>query len=211
MNRRTFLALAVSAALAGAATLVSPVRADTVSDLVALIQEAGNSPNPAMAFIKGVGTLGDFSLTQAQVREALRQAGAPQGGMIDKLLRPVTSLEKRGKNIRIKRSQVTKLSPLKPDGTGAVEVGTDVSATVEVRGPHDAVLDDVSGIKVGHNADELYAMKNVRFTRENGRPVAKVTAGFLMFSDTVTIDLSPPRATTRPSNTNGLTGNLPRN
>ncbi len=206
MNRRTFLALAFSAAAFAATASLTPVRADVVADLVKLIKEAGASGNPAMAFIKGVGTLGDVSLDQAQVREALVLSGAPAGGMIDKLLRPTKKLQKRGKKITIERSEVTKLSPLTPDGMGAVEIGKTVSAKVTITGPNDATIDDVKGIKVGETATDLYDMKSVKFTKEGGKPVAKVTAGFLFITKTVTIDLSPSNL----GNTRGLVDSVPQ-
>lgn len=191
-------------------------RADTVDQLVALIRQSSSTGNPAMAFLQGLGRLGDFSLGQADIRRALTESGAPAGGMIEKLLSTTKKLTKRGGSVQIDRTQETLLSPLTPDGKGAVKIGKTVKFRLRVQGSNDATIDDVSGLQVGETRDDLYDLWNVKFTREGGRPVAKVTAGALIFSKTVTIDLSPgatPAA--RPSGNqprrNGLTDAVDRN
>lgn len=190
-------------------------RADTVDQLVALIRQSSGTGNPAMAFLQGLGRLGDFSLGQADIRRALTESGAPAGGMIEKLLSTTKKLTKRGANVQIDRTQETLLSPLTPDGKGAVKIGKTVKFRLRVQGSNDATIDDVSGIRVGETKDDLYDLWNVKFTREGGRPVAKVTAGALIFSKTVTIDLSPAATPNRLNGApqprrNGLTDRVDR-
>lgn len=189
MNRRRFLGLCAAGLLV--ALVRSPARADTVDDLVGLIREAGRAGNPAMAFIRGLGGLGDFTLGQADIRRALREANAPTGGMIEKLLAPTQKITKKGGKVSIERSQETTLSPLTPDGNGAVKLGRKVSARVSVTGAESATIDDVSGIEVGEQANKLYDLDKVRFVKEGGRQLAKVTASWGIFSKTVTIDITP--------------------
>lgn len=193
----------------------APTRADTVDQLVALIRQSSSTGNPAMAFLQGLGRLGDFSLGQADIRRALTESGAPAGGMIEKLLSTTRKLTKRGAHVQIDRTQETTLSPLTPDGKGAVKIGKTVKLRLRVQGSHDATIDDVSGLQVGETRDELYDLWNVKFTREGGRPVAKVTAGALIFSKTVTIDLSPSATPARSTNPvqprRGLTDAVDRN
>lgn len=171
--------------------LLVPARADTVDDVVALIREASATPNPAMAFLRGLGRLGDFTLDQAALRRALVESGAPQGGMIERVLAGTRTLTKRGREVQLDRTEETLLSPLTADGKGAVKLGKKVKLRVTVQGDDDALLDEVKGIEVGEAAGSLYDLWKVAFTKEGSRPVAKVTAGTFVFSKTVTIDLTP--------------------
>lgn len=169
-------------------TLAGPVRADPVDDLTALVREAGTTSNPAMAFLKGAARMSDFKLNQTEIRRALESAGVPATGLLRQLLGPTTRLVKQGNHVAIDRSKPTTI--VMPNGS-AVRLDKRVVAELTLNGPNDATISEVSGIKVGESADALYDLKKVRFTKENGRPVAKVTAGAFIFSKTVTIDLTP--------------------
>lgn len=212
-RRRLLLGLVLTLGLLGG---LAPARADAVDDLVALIREAGATPNPAMAFLRGLGRMGDFTLDQAALRRALVESGAPQGGMIERVLASTRTLTKKGREVQIDRTEETSLSPLTADGTGAVKLGKKVRLRLTVKGEDEALLDDVKGIEVGETADSLYDLWKVAFTKDGGRPVARVTAGALVFSKTVTIDLTPkakPAAPAEPgpaAPTPGLSGALGR-
>lgn len=209
-SRRTaFLAALLALCLAAPA-----VRATPLEDLTALARDAAASANPAMAFLRGLGGMGDFDLREADIRRALADAGVPATGMLRDLLGPTTRLRKRGATVDLERSRVTTLAL---DGGSTIEIGRHVKARLRVDGPNDALIDKVDGIRVGESADSLYDLWRVQFTKEGNKPVAKVTAGALVFSKTVTVDLSrrappsgsaPPRPTaaSRPAETPGLTG-----
>jgi hypothetical protein len=188
---------------------------DPVASLTTLARDAATSANPAMAFLQGLGGMGDFDLRTADIRRALTDAGVPATGMLRDLLGPTTRLRKRGANVEIDRSEETML---RLDSGSAIEIGRRVKARLRVEGANEAMIDKVDGIKVGESADSLYDLWRVQFTREGNKPVAKVTAGALVFSKTVTIDLSrrtpppahptppTPTASSRPGRTPGLTG-----
>lgn len=192
MTRTPFLV----AALLGLA-LTTSASAGPVEDLARLVRESAGSPNPTMALLRGLAGQPDFSLNQAQVRQALNQAQVPSGSALDRLLRPTTRLSKAGDRITANRSETTLVTV--PGGQGAVELGQTVKVRLRVTGPQEAALDKVSGIKVGVSASDLYTLFNVHFKRENGRQVAVVTAGVDLFltsiTKTVTIDLTPPAST----------------
>lgn len=168
--------------------LAGPVRADPVADLTRLVREASATSNPAMAFLKGAAMLPDFKLGETQIRRALEEAGVPSSGLIRQLLGPTTRLVKQGNQVQIDRSKPSLI--VMPNGS-AVQLDKRVVAALTLHSAQDATISEVSGIKVGEDASALYDLKKVRFTRENGRPVAKVTAGAFIFSKTVTIDLTP--------------------
>ncbi len=207
MTFRTLAARTLPALLLLVAAAAAPARAqDPTERLVALIRESGTSANPAMAFMRGLGQLPDFQLGEAQVRRALQLAQAPTSGMLHDLLAPTTRLSKRGDRIEIDRSRKTVLAL---GDRGAIELDKRVRARLRVAGAHDATIDEITGLKVGETRDDLYGLKKVVFTREGGKPVAKVTAGAFIFSKTVTIDLSAFQggdATSR-GIVGGLTGN----
>lgn len=179
--RRALLALLLAALPAAAS--------DPVAALTQLVGESAASPDPTMAFLRGAAALPDFALDRAQVLRALEAAGAPSDGPIGQLLGPTLSLSKKGDRIAIQRSHPTTLT----GPTSAIEVGKDVKVRLRVRG-EEAALDKIDGIRVGESANELYDLWDVKFTRVNGRPVARVTAGLAIFSKTVTVDLPEPAA-----------------
>lgn len=163
-----------------------PGAAGQVEDLTRLVDEAARSPDPTMAFLRGAAALPDFQLSQADVQRALEAAGVPQEGPLRQLLGPTLELKKKGDRISIQRSHPTVLA-----GPGsAIELGRKVDVRLRLEG-QDAELDKISGIRVGEQANDLYDLWRVKFTREGGRPVAKVTAGAAIFSKTVTVDLGP--------------------
>jgi hypothetical protein len=168
--------------------LAAPGRADPVEDLTRLVREASATPNPAMAFLRGAGGMGDFKLAQADIKRALEAAGVPQTGLLRQLLGPTTRLVKQGNQVWIDRAKPTVI--VMPNGS-AVQLDRQVHAQLTVQGPQDATISEIHGMKVGEDASQLYDLQKVRFTREGGRPVAKVTAGAFIFSKTVTIDLTP--------------------
>lgn len=198
-----FLALLLCAA---------PAKADAVSDLTALVKSAATNSNPTMAFMRGLASMGNFDLKTADVRRALAAANLPPGGILDKVLGPTTRLKKDGDRIEIERSQDTEIQM--PNGAG-VRLGKRIKARFRVQGEHDATIDNVSGIKVSpaptpeDQNPSFYDLWDVKFTREGGKPVAKITAGALIFSKTVTVDLSPLKPTTPPANTDPVTTNTP--
>lgn len=177
--------------------LTTTATAGPVEDLARLVRESAGSPNPTMALLRGLAGQPDFSLSQTQVRQALAQAQVPSGSALDRLLRPTTRLSKAGDRITANRSETTLVSV--PGGQGAVELGQTVKVRLRVTGPQEAVLDKVSGIKVGVSASDLYTLFDVHFKREGGRQVAVVTAGVNLvvtsITKTVTIDLTPPAST----------------
>lgn len=165
----------------------APALADPVDDLTALVREAAGTQNPTMAVMRGLARMGDFDLGQAQVRRALQKANLPPGGMLERILGPTTRLSKRGKNVQIDRSSSTTVAM----ETGhVIQLGRKVTASFQVHGSHDALIDKVSGIKVGESSSSLYDLWKIKFTRQSGKPVALITAGAFVFSKTVTIDLS---------------------
>lgn len=168
--------------------LAAPVRADPVENLTKLVREASATPNPAMAFLRGAGGMADFKLGQSDIKRALEAAGVPQTGLIRQLLGPTTRLLKQGNQVWIDRAKPTTI--VMPNGS-AVQLDRQVYAQLTVQGANDATISEVHGIKVGEDASQLYDLQKVRFTKENGKPVAKVTAGAFIFSKTVTIDLTP--------------------
>ncbi|MCO5170031.1 MAG: hypothetical protein M9894_27160 [Planctomycetes bacterium] len=170
------------------AALAGPVQADPVARLTALVQQAANTANPTMAVMRGLAAMPDFTLGQADIQRALRQANLPRGSLLERVLGPTTRLVKRGDRVEIDRSQTTRATMETGQG---IELGRKVTARFRVQGSNDALIDEIRGIKVGENARDLYDLRRVQFTRENGKPVAKVTAGAFVFSKTVTIDLSP--------------------
>lgn len=165
----------------------SPAFADPVDDLTNLVREAATTQNPVMAVMRGLASMGDFDLSQAQVKRALTKAALPPGGMLDKILGPTKRLTKRGSKVVIERAQETRV---RMDSGHVIQLGRRVSAQFRVAGQHDALIDKVDGIKVGESADGLYDLWKVKFTRLNGKPVAQITAGAFVFSKTVTVDLS---------------------
>jgi LysM repeat protein len=175
-----FLALLLCAA---------PAKADPVSDLTALVKSAATNANPTMAFMRGLAGMGNFELKAADIRRALSAANLPPGGILQKVLGPTTNLKKSGDRIVIDRSEVTRVVM---DTGAAVELGRRIQARFRVHNQHEATIDDVSGIKVAESASgDFYSLWDVKFTRENGKPVAKITAGTFIFSKTVTVDLTP--------------------
>lgn len=181
--------------------LASPAVADPVDDLTNLVREAAGTQNPTMAVLRGLARMGDFDLSQAQVKRALSKADLPPGGLLDKILGPTKRLTKRGGKVVIERTAPTAVAM----ETGhVIQLGRRVSANLRVGGQHDALIESVDGIKVGESAGSLYDLWKIRFTRQNGRPVAMITAGAFVFSKTVTVDLSKiPGATGPAGNGNG--------
>lgn len=191
-TRRTFTALVCLTI--GLAVYSSPAHADAVDDLTKLVRQAASTQNPVMAVMRGLASMGDFDLNQSQIKRALSKANLPAGGMLDKVLGPTKRLTKRGSKVVIERTQAT---TVRLDTGHAIQLGKRVSAEFRVSGQHDALIDKVEGIKVGESASSLYDLWKIKFTRQNGRPVAMITAGAFVFSKTVTVDLS------------GLSGNAP--
>lgn len=187
----------------------APARADAVADLTALVKTASTNSNPVMAFMRGLARMGNFELKTADVRRALAAANLPPGGILQQVLGPTTNLKKSGDRIEIERSQATRVTM--PNGAG-VELGRRIKARFRVHNEHDASIDDISGIKVAEAANgTYYDLWDVKFTRENGKPVAKITAGALIFSKTLTVDLSDIKPVTPPpSNTDPVTSNTPQ-
>lgn len=176
----------------------APAKADPVSDLTALVKSAATNANPTMAFMRGLASMGNFELKSADIRRALAAANLPPGGILQKVLGPTTNLKKSGDRIVIDRSEVTRVVM---DTGAAVELGRRIQARFRVHNEHEATIDDVSGIKVAESANgDFYNLWNVKFARENGKPVAKITAGTFIFSKTVTVDLTPkPTSTPTPA------------
>ncbi len=167
--------------------IASPAVADPVDDLTNLVREAAGTQNPTMAVLRGLARMGDFDLSQAQVKRALQKADLAQGSLLDKILGPTKRLVKRGDRIQIDRASSTTVAM----ETGhVIQMGTRVSARLRVSGQHDGLIDDVKGIKVGESAGSLYDLWKIKFTRQGGKPVAQITAGAFVFSKTVTVDLS---------------------
>lgn len=179
------------------AALAAPVQADPVARLTALVQEAANTANPTMAVMRGLAAMPDFTLNQADVQRALRQANLPRGSLLERVLGPTTRLVKRGDRVEIDRSQTTRATMETGQG---IELGRKVTARFRVQGSNEALIDEIRGIKVGENARDLYDLWRVQFTRERNKPVARITAGAFVFSKTVTIDLSPRAGGPRPLN-----------
>lgn len=179
--------------------------------LAALVRESTGSPNPAMTFLRGLGNLGNFELDRAGLRRALELSGAPAGGMLSQILDGMNRLKLRGERVEMRRDRAVTLSM---GEKGALKLEREIEFNLEVRGDG-AKIDDVDGIEVGETANKTYSLWNVEFKRENGKPVAKVTAGAFLFSKTVTIDLTPPArpadTTARsPSGSEGLLGAVGR-
>ncbi len=89
-----------------------------------------------------------------------------------------------------------------------IQLGRKVSAQFRVSGQNDALIDDVSGIKVGESAADLYDLWKIKFTRQGSKPVAMITAGAFIFSKTVTVDLSKIPGASGPSSP-GVTASSP--
>lgn len=174
----------------------SPALADPVDDLTNLVRESASTQNPVMAVLRGLARMGDFDLSQAQVKRALQKADLPPGGVLEKILGPTKRLVKRGDRVEIQRASDTTVTL---DGGQVVQLGRRVRARLRVSGQHDGLIDDVDGIKVGESAGSLYDLWKVKFTRQAGRPVAMITAGAFVFSKTVTVDLSKIPSGTGPT------------
>lgn len=180
--------------------LASPAVADPVDDLTNLVREAASTQNPTMAVLRGLARMGDFDLSQAQVRRALSKADLPSGGLLDKILGPTKRLTKRGGKVVIERTGTTTVAM----ETGhVIQLGRRVSANLQVAGANDALIDRVDGIKVGESAGSLYDLWKIKFTRQGGKPVAMITAGAFVFSKTVTVDLSKIPGASGPTASSG--------
>lgn len=176
----------------------APARAqDPVASLTALVKDAAGNANPTMAFMRGLAAMPNFELKTADIRRALAAANLPPGGILQKVLGPTTRLSKSGDRIAIDRAETTRVAM---DTGAGVELGRSIRARFKVLSASDAVIDDIDGIKVAESANgSYYGLKDVKFTRENGKPVAKITAGAFIFSKTVTVDLTPKKPAVAPT------------
>lgn len=188
-TRTTLCSLALLVAIA------TPAAAGPTEDLAAILRAAAASNNPTLAFLRGVGDLGDVSLSAAQVRAAVRQAELPQVAELAQLLEATRTLTKRDDRITIERTRDTELSYRNDQGVvaGRVLVRQTVKVRLRLRdNGARAELDKISGIKVGEGADgRLYDLWEVVCYEQNGKQLADVTAGMLIFSKTITVDLTP--------------------
>jgi LysM repeat protein len=184
----------------------APAKADAVADLTALVKNASTNANPTMAFMNGLAAMPNFQLKTADIRRALAAANLPPGGILDKILSPCTRLTKNGERVEIDRTERTRVAL---DTGAGVELGEEIRARFRVLGPHDAAIDGIDGIKVAEEAGgSYYGLKDVRFTREDGKPVAKITAGAWGIYKTKTVDMTPKKPVTpTPTNTGPVASN----
>lgn len=165
-------------------TFSASVRADDVDDVVHMINVAGSGAD-AFGFLRELRSQGDIDLSRREILSAVERTRVQ--GTLRALLAATSGLRVRGDRVRIELSAPVMLQ----FGAGALRLDRVVEFRLVGRGG-DAVLDRSKGIKVGERRDALYDLKRAVFTRVNGLPVAKVTAGVAFFTRTVTIPL--PRA-----------------
>lgn len=165
----------------------SPAAADPIDDLARLVRESSASPEAIMSLLRGIGSMPDFDLGHAEVERVLAAADVPQDGILRKVLEPTKRLVKRGQKLEIARSQVTKLAV----GKGVLALQKKVEVRLRVQGEHDAIIDEIDGIEVGKSAGSLFGLGKLVFTRQDDKPVCKITAGPWPLQQTMTVDLTP--------------------
>jgi hypothetical protein len=167
-------------------TLTSPCLADDASRLAALLRTTGETSD-TLGFLRGLRELGNVDLNQSEINRAMSQLRGTVRGPMAELMNPTQALRIRNGKVEIRRSRETLLAM----GEGALKLGRSVSFKLS-RDGRDTVMTSVRGLDVGENRNDLYDLKKVVFTQENGHQVAKVTAGVAFFTKTVTVRLPDP-------------------
>jgi hypothetical protein len=160
--------------------------ADDAALLAGLLRSTGETSD-VLGFLRGLHELGNVDLDRSEIRRALSLLREQPQGAIADLMLPTRALRIRDGKVQISRSEETLIAM----GTGALKLGRRVQFKLRANG-NDTTLSSPRGIRVGETADSLYSLKNVVFTQEGGRPVAKVTAGVAFFSRTLTVPLPEP-------------------
>jgi hypothetical protein len=178
--------------LAFLALLLQPAYAGPTEELAKVLREAATSSNPTLSFLQGVGTIGDAELNREQVERALALANLPQNGALHDVLGPTQRIRKKGDRISMERSEVTTLEFL-DNGQVAGRVRLKKTVSLRLRLGKEPVIDKVRGISVGQGGEgRMYSLWKVRFYEQGKRQFAAVTAGAVIFSKTIHIDLTPP-------------------
>jgi hypothetical protein len=169
--------------------VAAPCEADETARLAALLRATGETSD-VLGFLRGLRELGDVDLDRAEIRRAISLMGAPIRGPIADLLVPTRALRIRNGKVQISRSSETVVGI----GAGTLKLGRRVQFQLGSASRSDTALTSARGVKVAQPGGSFYDLKKVLFTRENGRPVAKVTAGVGIFTRTVTVPLPEPVA-----------------
>jgi hypothetical protein len=214
--RRT---LAGSVAIALSLAIAAPLIAGP-DDLVRAITAArADSQNPIGTFLTAFAALPDTDLTGDQFRRALRDAGVPSEPTGDKVLGHIVRFQKTHEKITITNDQKA-ATEIVVDGDSKGVVTLDRVVTLNVKKQGDTVtVDGFNGLQLSKKVDSFkVSLKRLVITKENGKNVAKVTAGLAWpLQKTVTIDLSDPTnlagdgatATASGPPTQGMLGGVP--
>lgn len=211
--RRT---LAGSLALALSLAIAAPLVAGP-DDLVHVIMAAKqDSKNPIGTFLNAFAALPDTDLSGDQFRQALKDAGIPSEPNSDKILAHIARFKKSGQRIEITNDQKA-ATEIVIAGESKGVVTLDRVVTINVKKQGDTVtLDGFNGIQLSKKVDSTHvSLQKVAITKESGKNVAKVQAGWGILHQTKTIDLKDPTnipddPSTPTTTTPGLTGTVPR-
>lgn len=190
-HRRLFPALLTLA-------LAAPLLAQGEEHIVALVRAVRAAPGNTLiaALLGGLADMPAVDMQGGQLRAALREAGLPSNPVSDQFLGPIARLKKdAGKQ----RFSFTYPAPAKVEvvmggkSKGWVTLERDVAFRCR-RVDAQLVLDDIKGIKLSQTRDSFsVSLKKIVVLEENGRLVAKATAGLVWpLEATRTIDLSDP-------------------
>jgi peptidoglycan hydrolase-like protein with peptidoglycan-binding domain len=164
----------------------APDTSTTAGRLAAALEASSRAANPTLEFLRRLGTMGNLDLRSSDIRDAMAQAGISSSDALGQVLAPITRLRRSGDRVSIQRSRNTTLNL----GTGSLRLGRDVGLDLSVNRSR-AEITNISGLEAAEQGGSFYDLKKVKFQTQGGRPVAEVTAGWGIFTKTVTIDLSP--------------------
>jgi hypothetical protein len=186
--------LAGSIAIALSLAIAAPLIAGPDELVRAIAAARADSKNPIGTFLEAFAALPDCDLTGDQFRGALRDAGIPSEPAGDKILGHIARFQKTREKITITNDQKA-ATEIVVDGQSKGVVTLDRVLTLDVKRQGDTVtVDGFSGIQLSKRVGSTHVgLKRVVITKEDGKNVAKVTAGFAWpLQKTVTIDLGDP-------------------
>jgi hypothetical protein len=204
---RRIAAVAVAVCLAFA----SPLLASPMDDFMSVVNKARGSPDPVNAFFAGFSSMGNLTVTGAEIKKGIADAGlSVDNPALAQILGNIETFSKRGDQLELHNAK-KQGTEIKVDGETKGWVTLDKVVKIRLRQQgQEVVIDNFDGIELSKQKDSFkVSLKKVRFLKEGGKPKAKVTAGWGIFSKTVDVDMSSPDAANR-SSSRGITSGVPQ-